>query len=530
VTTQPGSHRGQRVYHRPGVSELFTDDAVAPIADDDAMVRRRAEIGGDGLRDRVARGTIVNTVYLLSMNGLTIVQGLLLAGLLGAGEYGLWGLLTISFGTLFALAAIGLNDKYIQQDHPDQQAAFEIAFTLQSMLCGLFTVIALVAIPLFSVLYDQPRILVPGLLLAFALPLIALQTPIWVFYRRMDFFRQRLLESCSPVVNFVVTVTLALAGVGFWSLVIGALAGAVVATTMAVLNSPYKLRFRYERGAVREYATFSWPLLIGSTSGVLMFQVPITLASRTLGAASIGAITLASQITQYTKRMDDIVTHALYPAICAVKDRRELLFESFSKSNRLALLWGFPAGVAAALFAPTAVPLVLGDGWKLAVPLIQVLGLSAALDQIGFNWTAFARARGETRWLAVASVATLVTVLSVGVPMLLTVGLSGFAVGMGAGTVAGLVVRIAYLSRLFPAASLVSHVAGAIGPTLAAAAGILVERAVLGGDDSALRLALEGTAYVLVVVIATWITARPLLREAIGYVRGGRGAVAGAAT
>src|SRR5207245_1304410 len=162
-------------------------------------------------------------IYLLSVNGLTIVQGLLLAGLLGAGEYGLWGLLAISFGTLFALAAIGLDDKYIQQDHPDQQAAFEIAFTLQSMLCGVFTLIALV-------------------------------------------------------------------------------------------YSPYKLRLRAERGAIREYATFSWPLFIGSISAVLMFQVPLTLAARSIGAAAIGAITLASQITQYTRRVDDIVTHALYPA------------------------------------------------------------------------------------------------------------------------------------------------------------------------------------------------------------------------
>jgi O-antigen/teichoic acid export membrane protein len=176
------------------------------------------------------------------------------------------------------------------------------------------------------------------------------------------------------------------------------------------------------------------------------------------------------------------------------------------------------------------VPLVLGDDWKLAVPLIQVLGLSAAVDQIGFNWTAFARARGETRWLAVATVVMLVPVLAVGVPLLLSHGVSGFAIGIAAGTAAGLVVRIVYLSRLFPAASMVSHVAGAIVPTLLAAGAILVARAALGGDDSALRLVLELAAYVALVVIATWITARPLLREAIGYVRGGRGAVAGAAT
>ena len=510
--------------------EIAPDGAGKPSATEDAMARRRAEIGGSGLRNRVAGGTIVNTIYLLSVNGLTIVQGLLLAGLLGAGEYGLWGLLAISFGTLFALAAIGLDDKYIQQDHPDQQAAFEIAFTLQSLLCGVFTLIALVAVPLFSLLYDQPRILVPGLLLAIALPLIALQTPTWVFYRRMDFVRQRILEGSSPVVTFVVTVTLALAGLGFWSLVIGALAGAVVAAAMAILYSPYKLRFRYERGAIREYATFSWPLFIGSISAVLMFQVPLTLAARSIGAAAIGAITLASQITQYTKRVDDIVTHALYPAICAVKDRRDLLFESFSKSNRLAILWGFPVGVAAALFAPQLVPLVLGDGWKLAVPLVQVLGLSAALDQIGFNWTAFARARGETRVLAVASVAMLVTVLSVGVPLLLALGLPGFAIGIGAGTLTTLAIRIVYLVKLFPATRMVSHVGRAIAPTLPATAVILIERAALGSGHGVLRVALEVGTYVLLVAIATWIMARPLLHEAVGYLRGSTAGKAAAAS
>jgi O-antigen/teichoic acid export membrane protein len=226
------------------VSKTAIDEGVLAPDEDDALTRRRAEMGGGSLRRRVARGTIVNTLYLVSVNGLTIVQGLLLAGLLGPAQYGLWGLLAASFGTLLALGGIGLNDKYIQQDHPDQQAAFEIAFTLQSMLCGVFTLIAVVAIPLFSLLYDQPRILVPGLLLAVALPLIALQTPTWVFYRRMDFVRQRILEGSGPVVAFVVTVALALAGVGFWSLVIGTLAGSVVGTTMSVLYSPYKLRFR----------------------------------------------------------------------------------------------------------------------------------------------------------------------------------------------------------------------------------------------------------------------------------------------
>jgi O-antigen/teichoic acid export membrane protein len=448
----------------------------------------------------------------------------LVAGLLGAPEYGLWGLLVISFGTLFALAAVGIDDKYINQDHYDQQAAFEIAFTLQSILCGLFTVIALVAIPLFSILYDEPRILVPGLLLALALPLVALQAPIWVFYRRMDFVKQRMLESCSPVVAFVVTVALALAGFGFWSPVVGSVAGAVVAAVVTVRYSPYRLRFRYERGALREYASFSWPLFVSSTSGVLMWQVPLTIAARSLGAASIGAMTLASQAMQYTKHVDDVVTHALYPAICAAKDRGDVLFESFSKSNRLALLWGFPLGIGAALFADPGVHLVLGRDWDLVVPLIQILGVSAAIDQIGFNWTAFARARGETRVLAVAGVAMLVAVLGVGVPLLLEHGLPGLAIGLGAGTVASLAIRLAYLAKLFPALDMVTHVARAVVPTAVAATPIVVERVAFGyaNPHSPTRALAELAGYIVVVAAVSWSAERALLREAVGYLRRSR--------
>lgn len=484
--------------------------------------RRRAEIGGDGLRLRVARGTIVNTLFLLGLNVIAVVQGVLVARLLGPPEFGLWGLLVISFGTLFALAAVGVDDKYINQDHADQQAAFEIAFTLQAMLCGVLTVVALVALPLFSILYEEPRILLPGLLLSLALPLIALQAPLWVFYRRMNFARLRLLEACNPAVAFVVTVALAVAGLGFWSLVAGSLAGAVVASVVTVRCSPYKLRFRYERGALREYATFSWPLFVASTSGVLMWQVPLTIVARTLGAPAIGSITLASQLTTYAKQVDDIVTHALYPAICALKDQRDVLFEAFSKSNRLALLWGFPLGVGVALFAEPGVRLVLGPDWDLAVTLLQVLGFSAALDQIGFNWTAFARARGETRVLAIESLAVLSTVLGLGVPLLVAHGLSGLAIGLAAGTVTSLVIRIAYLTKLFPAANMVRHVARAVAPTLAAVVPVAAGRAAFGDADplSAERALLEAAAYVIVLAAATWAMERSLLREAVGYLGG----------
>ena len=61
-----------------------------------------------------------------------------------------------------------------------------------------------------------------------------------------------------------------------------------------------------------------------------------------------------------------------------MRDRRDLLLESFVKSNRLALMWGFPFGVGVALFGADLVHFVIGDRWAGAIVLIQAFGLMAA--------------------------------------------------------------------------------------------------------------------------------------------------------
>jgi O-antigen/teichoic acid export membrane protein len=284
---------------------------------------------------------------------------------------------------------------------------------------------------------------------------------------------------------------------------------------VAVRSSPYPLALRYERGALREYASFSWPLFVGSASGVLMLQVPMVVAARSLGVASVGAMTLATNISQFGNRVDDVVTQTLYPAVCAVKDRGDLLFEAFSKSNRLALLWAVPCGAGLVLFAPDLVPPLLGEKWRFAVPVVQIFGAMAALNQIGFNWTAFFRARGETRPIAVANVVLLVIGMAVAVPLLVEEGVTGFAYGMTGATAAVVVVRLVYLTRIFPALSMVGHVARGVAPTLPAVAAVLALRALPGEVGPVVEIAL----FLAVAAGASAVLERALLREVVGYLR-----------
>ena len=108
---------------------------------------------------------MINAAFLAALNVLGLVKGVVVASFLSASDYGIWGLIAVAVGTLLWLASVGVDDKYIQQDHPDQQVAFEIAFTLQTILCGAFMVLMAAAIPLFALLYGRPEMIAPGLAL-----------------------------------------------------------------------------------------------------------------------------------------------------------------------------------------------------------------------------------------------------------------------------------------------------------------------------------------------------------------------------
>lgn len=502
----PRGEPGQDAPSTVGAAELLLD---------------RLALEGRTLRAQTARGTLINTGYFIGLYTLGLMRGFVVAAFLSAAEYGVWGIVAITAGTMMLLKQVGIGDRFVQQDEPDQETEFQKAFTLELIVMGAFSVLMLGLFPLVAMLYGRPELVAPGIVFTLALAMGSLAAPVWVFYRRMDFLRQRTLQAVDPVLGFLITVGLAIAGAGYWSLVIGTLVGSAAAAIVIVRASPYPLRIRYDRDTMRSYFSFSWPILIAAVSAIVIAQGSILVGNWTLGLAGVGAIALSAAITQYSDAVDSIITQTLYPAICAVRERTDLLFEAFVKSNRLALIWGVPFGAALTLFAPDLVEFVLGSRWEPAVFVLQVFGTVTALNHVGFNWNAFYRARGETRPIAAVNLVTMLAFLAAAIPLLVTRGLHGFAIGIAVMALASMVARTYFLVRLFPGFSMAGHAVRAIWPTLPAVGAVLLVRLVETGDRSPLQAAAELVLFVLVTIVVTFFAERDLLREVIGYVRTG---------
>ncbi|MHB8692680.1 MAG: oligosaccharide flippase family protein [Solirubrobacteraceae bacterium] len=481
---------------------------------------RAIDTRGRSLREFAARGVVVNAGFDAGLSLLGLLRGFILAALVSRSQYGLWGVLVVSLGVLARLKMVGISDKYIQQQDEDQELAFQRAATLEIAMTLAAIVPMVIALPVIALVYGHWDLVAPGAVLITVLFANALQSPLWIYYRRMDFVRQRLQAAIEPVVGFVVAIVLASLGAGYWALAIGVVAGAWAAAFVALSGSPYPFKWRYDRGALKLYAAFSGPIFIATACSVLLANVTAIATNIHLNLAGVGAVAVAGIITAFTTRIDDLVSTTIYPVICAVQDRLDLLQESFVKSNRLALMWAMPFGIGLGLFAADLVHFAIGDKWRIAIRLLQVTGVAAAIGQIGFNWDDYFRARSDTRPIAVVSVVTTIATLGFGIPLLFADGLTGLAIGIGVGAIVALGLRAWYLSKLFAGFAFFRHALRSVLPTVPAVLVVLAARLIEPAHRGVGIAIGELVAYVLVTAVATWIFERELIREVVGYVRG----------
>jgi PST family polysaccharide transporter len=478
------------------------------------------------LRRRTLR---VTAGFLAAIDGLVLIQGLVVTRLLGPREIGLYGVVSTTVISLIALKRVGIDELFVAQEEADQEREFQYAFTLELGLAAAMCLIILALSPVIAAVYRDHRLLALMASLAYLPIAFALQAPLWVFFRRMDYRRQRSLQAIQPVVGFAVTVPLAAAtSLGVWSLVVGQVAGYVVAVAATLRVTPYRLALRYDRAVAARYLRFSGPILATIACTLIIAQGQILMIKLHDGLAAAGFITLAVTLTRYIDRADQIVTATIYPAICAIQGQRRALQETYLKSNRATLLWVLPYAVGVVLFAPDLVHFVLGEAWAPAVVLLQGLAVVGAVTQLGFNWFSFFRAHGDSRPPAVEAVAGMVAFLALVPAGLLLDGFDGFVLARIAAALVPLAVRGVFVRRLLGDVRFRQIVAPTLIPILLAAAAPLVLRAILWGNRRTLAQAIaELVLFVAVYTALALRRERALVGELLGAMRGGAGGPVG---
>ncbi|MEY2423458.1 MAG: hypothetical protein QOI95_3525 [Acidimicrobiaceae bacterium] len=472
------------------------------------------------LANLTGRGAVVNLVFGGVVDALAAIQGILVPRLLGPGNVGLFALASGGVAIGLSLKAVDLPKKVVQERDVDLHTAYGVAFTMEIMLAGFFTLVVLGIAPIIAHLYDKPELwLLTSVLAATVFSTAFLELPAAIPYREMKFFRRNVLTAVGPVVSFAVTIPAAYLGAGVWSLVAGTLAGFAASALVLLFASPIRPKLTWDGVVMRRFLSFGWPVWVSGLCGLLGGWGSVFAVSAAVGVAGLGFFDLAQNWAMRALQINGVLSDAVFPALCSMQSSVARLRRAFIAITRLGMLWAGPVGFALLLFSKPAIDILLGPSWQPALILMQAEAAGIIFNSVGQSWNLFYAARGQTKPWLVNSVLGLVWTFVVVVPLVLLFGTNGAAMSIVVLALGSYALRQYFVRKIF-------------GPMflLGLAWRELLVGGIAAGATSLVRLAgwevrslggfvAQGLLYLVFAAAATLVLCRSLLTDLFSAVR-----------
>jgi O-antigen/teichoic acid export membrane protein len=271
-----------------------------------------------------------------------------------------------------------------------------------TMLIGgvLFTVIGVAVSGPVSRLYGQPESqpLLAALSATFLITALG-ATQQMLMLRDMDFRRVEVLPAVGVVVGGIVGVAMAARGAGAWAIIIQQVVGVTVTSALAWLRSEWGPHWTLSRASLRDMAGFSSYMVGHRILYYLQVNGDRFLIGKYLGTAALGVYAVAyNTMLVPASKIGGPLQRLLSPAFCRMQDEPARIASAWARVTRLMAAVTVPALAGLVVVAPDFVPLVLGEKWAEAVPIVQILawvGIVQALQTLN-NDILMARDRTRT--------------------------------------------------------------------------------------------------------------------------------------
>lgn len=331
--------------------------------------------------DSIFKGALLT----LSMRWLSrligIASTLVLARLLMPDDFGVVAMASIVVGLSSMLLDLGVNVALIRNTQATSEH-YHSAWTLR-LLQALVVAALLVAVsPVAADYFSDSRVSPVLVLMAVNVVISGLENiGIVAFQKEMQFGREFRYLLINRIFGLVCTIGLAFALRSYWALVIATTCTVVFGVVHSYLAHP--LRPRWCTAKLRELFSVSQWMLVQNIGGYLDNNLHKLLVGRRDDTATMGAYSVAADVAAMpSTELLQPVNRVLFPAFVAVKHDLDELKRTFLLALGLQTMIALPAAAFMAILADVLVPVLLGDRWVPAVPLLQVLALSSACQAI----------------------------------------------------------------------------------------------------------------------------------------------------
>ncbi|MDV2451225.1 lipopolysaccharide biosynthesis protein [Xanthomonas hortorum] len=337
------------------------------------------------LGSRAAGGAAVT---MIGQSAKMVVQFggiILLARLLTPYDYGLMAMVTAIVGAAEILRDFGLSAAAVQAKHVSREQRDNL-FWINSGIGLSLSVVVYASAHLIANFYKEPALVMISQALAVTFLINGMTTQYRAHLSRgLRFGQVALSDVGSQVLGLVAAVAAALLGWGYWALVVQQVVQASVNFLIAASCSRWLPR-GYQRAApMRDFMSFGWNLMAAQLLGYASRNVGQVIIGWRTGPDALGLYNRAFQLLMMPlNQINAPATSVALPVLSQLQDDRERFNAFLLRGQTVMVHLIFALFAFSCALAMPLIVLVLGEQWRDAVPLFQVLTLGGIFQTASY--------------------------------------------------------------------------------------------------------------------------------------------------
>ena len=428
------------------------------------------------LRQKAIRSGIWVSLSTFGTGSLSFVRAIILARLLTPDHFGLMAACMVVIRAITVFTETGLGTALIQRRGSVEEAIPTI-YTIAALRGVVLALVVLAISPFAAEFYEVPELTALLQVLAISMLLgglgnvnaIAAQKEL--NYRPLFYLQQAVI-----LVDFVVTVLLALWWRDVWALVIGQVVKAIVSVPLSFIFLQGRPQFGWNPRIAKELLSYG-KYITGLTIVIyITTEIDNVVIGKVLGMELLGVYVLAYMLANLpATHIAKVIAGVMFAAYSKLQHDRSALHDAYLRTTQLVSTVAVPSAVGMAVLADEMIAVVYGPKWNVAAQVLPVLCLFGALRAVSsINGYVF-NAIGRPSIPFYMNLTKLALIALVIVPATREYGLLGAALAVTAPSAVMFLVAYLVFSRVLelPLRRMIAAILPAIGASMAMGVALL---------------------------------------------------------
>jgi O-antigen/teichoic acid export membrane protein len=359
----------------------------------------------EDFKERAIRGIKWNiieqvVVYLTVFAGTVILSRILLPE-----HFGLFGMLTVLGNLATLIIGMGLSYSVIHNQELQPEDLSTI-FWFNLALGFFMAVVFFLGAPLIASFYHQPELVVVARLFCFGfIAQGANAVSVGLLIKSMKFKRLAFSNISGGLIAYSVSISMAVGGLGVWSLVAHFLVLHTVIVVSNLLLAKWVPAVDFRFSALQKVKKFSSNFLGSQLVDFTANNLDSVLIGKYIGKRDLGLFGRASAlVTVPVTSLGYVLNRTLFPWFSALQNNVDDLRFRYNQSLKILILTIMPILVLVGLQAEDLVLLLFGIRWIAIAPYVTLLAVIGCFQCINSFNDSFVISQGRSDILLIVSI------------------------------------------------------------------------------------------------------------------------------